>query len=303
MRKLSIITVFLLIIAAATLVSAQQGAYQSPATGATYTGTSPIVVTGTAISCPTCGTSSGTVTSVSGTNNQINVATGTTTPVLSLSSTLAFPGTLSNATAVAASTPVFVLTPAVTTGLTGTTNRPLFYRDATGNTEPSTWSTGDIYIGHNAAASNCSSFLEQHSNGGGINFRVDCSGGTTVTSITNTGGTSSSKYSTATNCSAAGTAASPSVVSCSTASAGAFSCATNASGGTCTVNTTAAATNSDIIITPTASAGTRLSVTCNTTADIPTGPRVASIVNGTSFTINLGTVATNPTCYFFTIVN
>jgi hypothetical protein len=36
----------------------------------------------------------GTVTSVSGTTNQINVATGTTTPVLSLSSTLVFPGTI-----------------------------------------------------------------------------------------------------------------------------------------------------------------------------------------------------------------
>lgn len=37
---------------------------------------------------------SGTVTSVTGTANQINVATGTTTPVLTLSSTLVMPGTL-----------------------------------------------------------------------------------------------------------------------------------------------------------------------------------------------------------------
>ncbi len=37
---------------------------------------------------------SGTVTSVSGTTNQINVATGTSTPVISLSSTLVLPGTL-----------------------------------------------------------------------------------------------------------------------------------------------------------------------------------------------------------------
>ncbi len=41
---------------------------------------------------------SGTVTSVSGTTNQINVATGTTTPVLSISSTLVIPGTITSAT-------------------------------------------------------------------------------------------------------------------------------------------------------------------------------------------------------------
>lgn len=40
----------------------------------------------------------GTVTSVSGTANQINVATGTTTPVLTLSSTLVAPGTVTATT-------------------------------------------------------------------------------------------------------------------------------------------------------------------------------------------------------------
>lgn len=112
-----------------------------------------------------------------------------------------------------------------------------------------------------------------------------------------------SKYNTLTNCSAAGSAASPSLVACTAAAAGAFSCATNASGATCVISTTAVTTNSDVIITQTASAGTRLSVTCNTTADVPTGPRIASISNGVSFTINLGTVAVNPTCYFYHIVN
>lgn len=40
------------------------------------------------------GSGSGTVTNVSGTTNQVNVATGTTTPVVSLSSTMILPGSL-----------------------------------------------------------------------------------------------------------------------------------------------------------------------------------------------------------------
>ncbi len=44
----------------------------------------------------------GTVTSVSGTTNQIDVATGTTTPVLTISSTLSIPGTFGTATNCAA---------------------------------------------------------------------------------------------------------------------------------------------------------------------------------------------------------
>jgi hypothetical protein len=44
-------------------------------------------------------------------------------------------------------------------------------------------------------------------------------------------------------------------------------------------------------------------VTCNTTADAPTAPRIASISNGVSFTINLGTFSTNPECYFYDITN
>ncbi len=42
------------------------------------------------------GSGSGTVTSVTGTANQIDVATGTTTPVLSIDSTFTFPGTVTN---------------------------------------------------------------------------------------------------------------------------------------------------------------------------------------------------------------
>lgn len=296
MRKLSIISVFLLIVTAASLVSAQSGSYQSPATGATYTGSAPIVVTGTAISCPTCGTSSGTVTSVSGTTNQVGVATGTSTPVISLSSTLSLPGTLTQSTAGAASTPPVLLNGTPFVGGTGTTNFPYFYMNF--GAAPTTFSASGVLFGINTPSGFSGNAIELHSNGGSTSLSVGNSG-----NVTTTGSISGSKYASSSNCSAAGTAASPSVVSCSSASMGAFSCATNASGATCTVNTTAADTNADIQITPTASAGTRLSVTCNTTADTPTGPRIAAISNGVSFTINLGTVSTNPTCYFYTITN
>lgn len=107
-----------------------------------------------------------------------------------------------------------------------------------------------------------------------------------------------------TNCSAAGSAASPSLVACSAASSGAFSCATNASTATCVISTTAVTANSNIFIQPSAAAGPRLSVTCNTTSDTGlTSPRLASISAGTSFTINLGTFAANPECFNFWIAD
>lgn len=56
------------------------------------------------------GAASGTVTSVTGTANQISVATGTTTPVLSLSATLVAPGTITATTSTAS--PFYVSTAA-----------------------------------------------------------------------------------------------------------------------------------------------------------------------------------------------
>lgn len=127
--------------------------------------------------------------------------------------------------------------------------------------------------------------------------------GTTAPASNTTGGIKAFNYRTTTLCAAIGSSANPSVAACSAAAAGAFSCATNASTGTCTVNTTAVTANSSIVITPSAADGTRLGVTCNTTADVPTAPRLAAISTGVSFTINLGTVAVNPTCYEYSIVN
>ena len=107
-----------------------------------------------------------------------------------------------------------------------------------------------------------------------------------------------------TNCSAVGTAANPSVASCGSAQAGSFSCATNASAGTCVVNTSAVTANSEIFITQRSdtTTGTRLSVTCNATLTTVI-PEITAVIPATSFTINLGTITTNPECFNYFIVN
>lgn len=103
---------------------------------------------------------------------------------------------------------------------------------------------------------------------------------------------------TATNCSSA---ASPAV--CGSAPAGSF---VIAAGATSTVvDTTAVTANSQIVVYPDESLGTKLGVTCNTTpatALATTG--VTARTAGTSFTITTsGTVATHPACYSYLIVN
>jgi hypothetical protein len=113
-------------------------------------------------------------------------------------------------------------------------------------------------------------------------------------------------YSTLTNCAGVGTAASPSVASCGSASAGHFSCATNATGATCQVNTTAVTANSEILVfeSDTTVTGTALGVTCNTSTTVNPATRLlASSIAATSFTINLGTVTTNPACFSYEIKN
>ncbi len=116
-----------------------------------------------------------------------------------------------------------------------------------------------------------------------------------------------SQYFTGSNCTAAGTAANPSVVACGSASAGVVYCDVAASAGTCTINTSAAGTNSDIQVTLTASANTRLSKTCNTgaggTLSVLQAIPIAAISNGVSFTINMPTIITNGVCYFYSVVN
>jgi hypothetical protein len=111
-------------------------------------------------------------------------------------------------------------------------------------------------------------------------------------------------YASTTNCAGVGTAANPSVVTCGAAPAGMFSCATAATTGTCVVDTTAVTANSVIQIVQDAADGTPLSVTCNTAnVESTTKPVLLSKSAGTSFTINLGTVTTNPGCFEYTIIN
>lgn len=140
---------------------------------------------------------------------------------------------------------------------------------------------------------------------GGLNV---CSGGASptchVADITGAGLVKGTTFGTETICAAVGTAASPSVASCTAAPAGSFSCATNATGATCVVNTTAVTVNSQIFVTEDETLGTRLGVTCNTgTTVVPTSRLIAARSAGVSFTINLGTVTTNPACFSYSIIN
>jgi hypothetical protein len=104
--------------------------------------------------------------------------------------------------------------------------------------------------------------------------------------------------STPTNCSSS---ASPAV--CGSAAAGSFVIAAGST--SVTVNTTALSNLSQILITPDESLGTKLGVTCNTTmAAALAGFGVTARVAGTGFTITtLGTIAGNPACYSYLIVN
>ena len=115
-----------------------------------------------------------------------------------------------------------------------------------------------------------------------------------------------SKFDTAASCGAAGTAANPSVVSCAGASAGIVACSVTASTGTCQVNTTNVSATSTIIVTQRSDtvAGTATSSTCNTTKDTnSTAPQITAVTAGTSFTFQLGTIATNPECFNYLIIN
>lgn len=102
-------------------------------------------------------------------------------------------------------------------------------------------------------------------------------------------------------CQANGSAANPSLVACGGAPTGQISCATNASAGTCVVSTTAVTANSSILLQQ-AVESTILTGTCNATA-LTEQPVVTAKSAGTSFTISLGTFATNKVCFNYWIYN
>jgi hypothetical protein len=101
-------------------------------------------------------------------------------------------------------------------------------------------------------------------------------------------------YNTQTNCSSS---ASP--AACVSASAGSVTVATSVT--TEVVNTTAITANSQVLLTFDSSLGTRLGVTCNTTA---VQGAISARTAGASFTIKLPTApSTNPACFSYEIVN
>jgi len=101
-------------------------------------------------------------------------------------------------------------------------------------------------------------------------------------------------YQTSTNCAdSAGAAA------CGSAAAGSF--VVDAGATTTVVSTTAVTADSEVFVQYDSSLGTRLGVTCNVTAAIPS---VTARVAATSFTITVPAApVTNPACYSYHIVN
>lgn len=125
--------------------------------------------------------------------------------------------------------------------------------------------------------------------GGTYGFQVN---GSPVASINSSGVFGAAGYNTNSNCSS-------STGSCSGAPAGAFSIAAGSSSRV--VSTTAVTANSDINVTFDSSLGTRLSVTCNTTAQ---APFVSARSAGTSFTVSVASnFTTNPGCFTFQVQN
>lgn len=174
----------------------------------------------------------------------------------------------------------FPSNPSANTIYQGTTKLPSFYISDAG--PALTGGNGSLFLGDGTIAK---------SPGSGFNF-----GGTgiSVGNVFSTGPTQSGSFATIVNCVSS---ASPAV--CSSAAAGSFNLPAAAT--TVTVNTTAVNANSQIIITPDSSLGTRLGVTCNTT--VPSNLQVSARVAATSFTITGGAPTTNPACFNFSIIN
>lgn len=117
----------------------------------------------------------GTVTSVTGTANQVSVATGTTTPVISLPSAIIFPGTIADATSGTLAAPsVASFTGSPYTAGSGSTNLPFFYFN--GGASANDWSGGGTIFGINAPSGFNGDYLAFRGNGNARNFRVDASG-------------------------------------------------------------------------------------------------------------------------------
>lgn len=121
----------------------------------------------------------------------------------------------------------------------------------------------------------------------------------TSTSVPNTfGSVTAATFKTTTNCASG---ASPAVCAAAASGGAAVPTGTNP---TLVVNTTAVTANSVILLTPDESLGTKLSVTCNSTVTTQGPLIVTARTAATSFTVQVAaTVATNPVCFNWVIVN
>lgn len=119
------------------------------------------------------GTGTGGVTSITGTANQITV-TGTTTPTLSLSSTLIAPGTVTVPQAGALSQAALSITGTPVTGGTSTTTFPLVYLNS--GAAPTAFSTSGTIFGINAPSGFSGNLFDVFVNGASRVFRVTSTG-------------------------------------------------------------------------------------------------------------------------------
>jgi len=183
-------------------------------------------------------------------------------------------------------------------GLTVSNNADLFtFSSRDGSTEWFSVNNGNLGI-YNAVGgttgaiyqdSTGSTHLSNYSGPGSL--MIDGSGG---------GAMNAGTYNTNTNCSSS---ASPAI--CVRAAAGSVAIPTGVTSVTLTVNTTAVTANSQIFLFPDDTLGTKLGVTCNSTlATLVGGMAVTARTAATSFTVTYnGTIATNPLCVSYFIVN
>jgi hypothetical protein len=258
-------------------------------------GTAPVGIAATGvISCVTCVTSAAALTS-----NQIVLGAGSQAAAVDSTASSDGSGHYTFSASAAASTPSLTLSGTPFTGGTATTNVPQLYINKSGNSAPSSWSTGGTLFGANAPSGFAGSFMDFHGNGGGSTWSLSATGtinaqGQYILTATN-GSVQAKLYQSITNCSSS---ASPAV--CTAAPAGSVVIAAAAT--TVQVNTTAVTANSQILVFEDSSLGTKLGVTCNTT----TGRvyTVSARTAATNFTITASAApSTNPACLSYLVFN
>ncbi|MCU1301965.1 MAG: hypothetical protein JWQ87_2249 [Candidatus Sulfotelmatobacter sp.] len=311
------------------------GSFTASVVGATYfqvcgntvTNTAAIKLTAIPLAANrNAGTGNGTVTSVAGTANQVDVATGTTTPVVSLDAAITLPGTINKLTLTAPATGSTLTIPDGTTATMPNVSRTVVGSVAGDgvivSSTPATASAAGLasLTLANAAAGSLLSNSTASAAAPGYSQAptLGAVGGTTgaVTYMGTTSGSQTAGCSTAT-CIAFGGSATSALFknyftnsNCAVNSASPAACGAAASGAVVIPTTTATYT----INTTSVNAASRISLTWLTFAsNLPSAPTcvapattsmpsISAISAGVSFTIAL-TSTTGQTCPMFTIMN